>query len=134
MSYYFKSGNKIYSDTVAGANKIKHMYIYKTLLDSKDTNGVSYSHQWFYIKDGTRPWFDPVCSDGNYYSDKEIDKLAYNYMPVLQFAISSISGKYNFSNDFVNYYIPYNTTPMLCVKNLLNITVTQKHLNHLLQM
>ncbi len=119
MSYYFKSGNKIYSDTVDGANKIKHMYIYKTLLDSKDTNGVSYSHQWFYIKDGTRPWFDPVCSDGNYYSDKEIDKLAYNYMPVLQFAISSISGKYNFSNDFVNYYIPYNTTPMLCDKELI---------------
>ena len=51
MSYYFKSGNKIYSDTVAGANEIKHMYIYKTLLDSKDTNGVNYSHQWFYIKD-----------------------------------------------------------------------------------
>lgn len=119
MSYYFKSGNKIYSDTVAGANKIKHMYIYKTLLDSKDTNGDSYIHQWFYIKDGTRPWFDPVRSDGNYYSDKEIDKLAYNYMPVLQFAISSISGKYNFSNDFVNYYIPYNTTPMLCDKELI---------------
>ena len=119
MSYYFKSGNKIYSDTVDGANKIKHMYIYKTLLDSKDTNGVSYSHQWFYIKDGTRPWFDPVCSDGNYYADQEIDKLAYNYMPVLQFAISSISGKYNFSNDFVNYYIPYNTTPMLCDKELI---------------
>lgn len=119
MSYYFKSGNKIYSDTVAGANKIKHMYIYKTLLDSKDTNGVNYSHQWFYIKDGTRPWFDPVCSDGDYHSDQEIDKLAYNYMPVLQFAISSISGKYNFSNDFVNYYIPYNTTPMLCDKELI---------------
>ena len=119
MSYYFKSGNKIYSDTVAGANKIKHMYIYKTLLDSKDTNGVNYSHQWFYIKDGTRPWFDPVRSDGAYHSDQEIDKLAYNYMPVLQFAISSISGKYNFSNDFVNYYIPYNTTPMLCDKELI---------------
>ena len=119
MSYYFKSGNKIYSDTVAGANKIKHMYIYKTLLDSKDTNGVNYSHQWFYIKDGTRPWFDPVCSDGDYHSDQEIDKLAYNYMPVLQFAISSISGKYNFSNDFVSYYIPYNTTPMLCDKELI---------------
>ena len=119
MSYYFKSGNKIYSDTVAGANEIKHMYIYKTLLDSKDTNGVNYSHQWFYIKDGTRPWFDPVCSDGDYHSDQEIDKLAYNYMPVLQFAISSISGKYNFSNDFVNYYIPYNTTPMLCDKELI---------------
>ena len=119
MSYYFKSGNKIYSDTVAGANKIKHMYIYKTLLDSKDTNGVNYSHQWFYIKDGTRPWFDPVCSDGDYHSDQEIDKLTYNYMPVLQFAISSISGKYNFSNDFVNYYIPYNTTPMLCDKELI---------------
>ena len=119
MSYYFKSGNKIYSDTVAGANKIKHMYIYKTLLDSKDTNGDKYKHQWFYIKDGTRPWFDPVCSDGDYHSDKEIDKLAYNYMPVLQFAISSISGKYNFSNDFVNYYIPYNTTPMLCDKELI---------------
>lgn len=119
MSYYFKSGNKIYSDTVAGANKIKHMYIYKTLLDSKDTNGVNYSHQWFYIKDGTRPWFDPVCSDGAYHSDQEIDKLAYNYMPVLQFAISSISGKYNFSNDFVSYYIPYNTTPMLCDKELI---------------
>lgn len=119
MSYYFKSGNKIYSDTVAGANKIKHMYIYKTLLDSKDTNGVNYSHQWFYIKDGTRPWFDPVCSDGAYHSDQEIDKLTYNYMPVLQFAISSISGKYNFSNDFVSYYIPYNTTPMLCDKELI---------------
>lgn len=119
MSYYFKSGNKIYSDTVAGANKIKHMYIYKTLLDSKDTNGVNYSHQWFYIKDGTRPWFYPVCSDGDYHSDQEIDKLTYNYMPVLQFAISSISGKYNFSNDFVNYYIPYNTTPMLCDKELI---------------
>lgn len=119
MSYYFKSGNKIYSDTVAGANEIKHMYIYKTLLDSKDTNGVNYSHQWFYIKDGTRPWFDPVRSDGAYHSDQEIDKLTYNYMPVLQFAISSISGKYNFSNDFVNYYIPYNTTPMLCDKELI---------------
>ena len=119
MSYYFKSGNKIYSDTVAGANKIKHLYIYKTLLDPKDTNGQGYGHQWFYVKDGTRPWFDPVCSDGAYHSDREIDKLAYNYMPVLQFAISSISGKYNFSNDFGSYYIPYNTRPMLYDKELI---------------
>ena len=119
MSYYFKSGNKVYSDTVAGANKIKHLYIYKTLLDPKDTNGGGYNHQWFYVKDGTRPWFDPVCSDGAYHSDQEIDKLAYNYMPVLQFAISSISGKYNFGSDFVSYYIPYNTRPMLYDKELI---------------
>lgn len=119
MSYYFKSGNKIFSDTVAGASKIKHLYRYKTILDPKDTNGQGYGHQWFYVKDGTRPWFDPVCSDGDYHSDREIDKLTYNYMPVLQFAISSISGKYNFSDGCGSYYIPYNTTPMLCDKEII---------------
>lgn len=109
MSYYLKNNNTIFSDkNIAGAKKIKHLYHYETLLDPLDTVGAGGNHQWFYIKDGSRPLFD-----GGYNTTALIDEIKYGYMPIIQFAISSISGKYNFNDGCASYYIPYNTTPML---------------------
>lgn len=117
MSYYYKDKNtgNVYSNvsSIEGAKEIKSAYRYKTLLDT--TNGYTNAHQSFYIKDGSLPFFDPEYDDKNKL-DRVVTKINYGYLPIFQVCISSISGKYGFSD--INYaagshITPANTTPML---------------------
>lgn len=119
MSYYFNDGygntygDKQYTRTT---KPIKEVYRYKTLLTNE--NGTCQSnYPLFYIKDGSVPWFDPHWS-----TNDGITAYDTQYLPVMVFSISSISGKYYMSDlpaqpdttmYYPSYYIPFCTTPFL---------------------
>ena len=117
MSYYFNDGrgntygDKQYTRTT---KQIKEVYRYKTLL-TNDAGANQANYPMFYIKDGSVPWFDAHWLG-------EITSYDTQYVPVMSFAISSISGKYYLSdlpadpdNTIYNpaYFIPYSTAPFI---------------------
>lgn len=117
MSYYFNDGrgntygDKQYTRTT---KQIKEVYRYKTLL-TNDAGANQANYPMFYIKDGSVPWFDAHWLG-------EITSYDTQYIPVMSFAISSISGKYYLSDlpadpdtTIYNpaYFIPYSTAPFI---------------------
>lgn len=111
MSYYFKdkSTNKVYSDVVPGANKIKQVYRYKTLNDPNSTHGYGMASPTLFLKDGTFPILAGVYAT----PQNLLSSYNWSYMPIAAFTISSISGRYNITGpeDFGTYYMSYDLTP-----------------------
>lgn len=107
MSYYINNGTDFYSDTIENGKLVEDAYHYKTLLDPNSNKGIYYYLPSFYIKDGSKPWFDPEWE-----ASGPITSFDARHLCIGRMTISSISSKYSLP-QFNNYYIVSNTTPEL---------------------
>lgn len=98
MSYYFNNGTNYYSDKITNAKKVEDVYHYETIKRPDSTEGSNLYVPSFYIKDGSKPWFD--C---HWQSVGPITSFDTQHLCIGRMTISSLSSKYTLPG-FSNYY------------------------------